>query len=191
VGRAQKSPTSIRKKLMVGLAALDPPYEGTTAPVGEFFKELLRATAYKRSQGRITRQVTFGALAVTVLLGVWRMSLTLRAALGAGEWAYLLHVPYTAWYYLPVRPAVVYYCLPAILLLVGWWTAYRAVNLPAFADFLIAVEAEMNKVSWPSRSELMRASMVVMASILFLGFILAGYDFLWIWMFHFLHFFSS
>ena len=34
--------------------------------------------------------------------------------------------------------------------------------MPAFADFLIAVEAEMNKVSWPTRHELIRASMVVM-----------------------------
>ena len=33
--------------------------------------------------------------------------------------------------------------------------------MPAFADFLIAVEAEMNKVSWPTRTELFRGSMVV------------------------------
>ncbi len=111
--------------------------------------------------------------------------------MGAGEWAYLFHVPYTTGYYLPVRPAVVYYCLPAIMLLAGWWASYRAVNLPAFADFLIAVEAEMNKVSWPSRSELMRASFVVLVSILFLGFVLAGYDFFWIWVFRFLHIYTS
>ena len=37
----------------------------------------------------------------------------------------------------------------ALLAVVGLWAAYRVVNLPAFADFLIAVEAEMNKVSWP------------------------------------------
>ena len=38
---------------------------------------------------------------------------------------------------------------------------FAIVNWPSFADFLIAVEAEMNKVSWPSRTELIRASMVV------------------------------
>ena len=31
----------------------------------------------------------------------------------------------------------------------GLWLGYRIVNVPQFADFLIAVEAEMNKVSWP------------------------------------------
>ena len=35
------------------------------------------------------------------------------------------------------------------LLMAGLWIGYRVVNLPSFADFLIAVEAEMNKVSWP------------------------------------------
>src|SRR3712207_7334919 len=31
------------------------------------------------------------------------------------------------------------------------WFAWRVVNMPTFADFLIATEAEMNKVSWTSR----------------------------------------
>ena len=53
---------------------------------------------------------------------------------------------------------------------VAGWICYRLVNFPGFADFLIAVEAEMNKVSWPTRTELFRASMVV----LFLIFSLAG-----------------
>jgi preprotein translocase subunit SecE len=75
---------------------------------------------------------------------------------------------------------------PAALMLAGLWIVYRSVNMPALADFLIAVEAEMNKVSWPSRGELMTASMVVLVCILFLGFLLAAYDFVWIWVFKFL-----
>ena len=59
------------------------------------------------------------------------------------------------------------------------WASYRLVNVPAFADFLIAVEAEMNKVSWPTRMELFRASMVVLIMMFALGFILAGYDIFW------------
>ena len=46
---------------------------------------------------------------------------------------------------------------PAPCCLVGVWLGYRLVNIPRFADFLIAVEAEMNKVSWPSRGELIRS----------------------------------
>ena len=59
------------------------------------------------------------------------------------------------------------------------WASYRVVNVPAFADFLIAVEAEMNKVSWPTRGELFRASMVVLILIFALAFVLAGFDMFW------------
>jgi preprotein translocase subunit SecE len=52
----------------------------------------------------------------------------------------------------------------------------RIVNLPSFADFLISVEAEMNKVSWPSRGELYRASLVVIVVIFLLTAILLAYD---------------
>jgi preprotein translocase subunit SecE len=58
--------------------------------------------------------------------------------------------------------------------------------MPAFADFLISVEGEMNKVSWPSRSELFRASIVVMVVIFFLAFLLYGYDVLLTWIKDFL-----
>jgi preprotein translocase subunit SecE len=51
--------------------------------------------------------------------------------------------------------------------------------MPSFADFLIAVEAEMNKVSWPTRTELFRSSMVVIFCILFLTVVLFGYDMFW------------
>jgi preprotein translocase subunit SecE len=50
------------------------------------------------------------------------------------------------------------------------------VNIPSFADFLISVEGEMNKVSWPSRGELFRASVVVILVIFFLAFLLFAYD---------------
>jgi preprotein translocase subunit SecE len=65
---------------------------------------------------------------------------------------------------------------------VGVWVAFRIVNVPSFADFLISVEAEMNKVSWPSRSELFRASMVVIVVIFLLTAILFTYDILLKWL---------
>ena len=37
------------------------------------FQEMLRSGVYKRSQGRITRQVTFAALA-WLAIGMWRLS---------------------------------------------------------------------------------------------------------------------
>jgi preprotein translocase subunit SecE len=124
--------------------------------VGAFFQELLHVGLYKRSQGRITRQVTFAALAVAIGLGLLRLSM-LMAGKGP-EYQFLL---------------------PGALLAAGAWASYRLVNVPAFADFLIAVEAEMNKVSWPTRTELYRASMVVIFVIFSLGILLAAYDYLW------------
>jgi preprotein translocase subunit SecE len=55
------------------------------------------------------------------------------------------------------------------------------VNYPPFADFLINVEAEMVKVSWPTRTELFRSSVVVMLTIFGLAAILALYDVFWQW----------
>jgi preprotein translocase subunit SecE len=139
--------------------------------VNVFLQELWRTGLYKRSQGKITRQVTFAALAVTCLLGFWRLSLVMRSFDVKGGSAN------SAWWC---------FALPAVLTLAGWWVAYRVVNWPMFADFLIAVEAEMNKVTWPGRSELTRASLVVLVSIIALGFILAAFDFLWLWIFNFI-----
>ena len=124
--------------------------------MGTFFQELFRVGIYKRTQGRITRQVTFAGLALAIALGLWRLS-TIMAGKGL-EYQF---------------------ALPGLLLLAGLWACYRVVNLPAFADFLIAVEAEMNKVSWPTRPELFRASMVVLLLIFSLAIILFGFDSFW------------
>ena len=66
-----------------------------------------------------------------------------------------------------------------VVLVVGSWLAYRIVNVPKFADFLIAVEAEMAKVSWPTRTELYRQSMVVIAVIFILVLLLFTFDLIW------------
>ena len=129
-----------------------------------YFNEFFRFNIYKGRQGAITRQVTFGALAIIVLYGLWRLSV----ALDVMKWS----------------PGISD-GVPAALAVIGLWAVFRAVNLPAFADFLIAVEAEMGKVSWPSRKELFRSSLVVVILILSLAFILACYDYIWITVFWF------
>ena len=42
--------------------------------MGMFFRELMRVGVYKGSQGRITRQVTFAALALAIALGLLKLS---------------------------------------------------------------------------------------------------------------------
>ncbi len=139
-----------------------------------FIQELTQATIYKRNQGRIARQVTFAALAVIMGLGLWRLSDSLSIA------------EQTA-----TRDMVLKYGLPGLLLALGLWVAYRVVNMPKFADFLIAVEAEMNKVSWPTRTELFRASMVVLVTIFVLAAMLWAFDVFWGWVFTFLGIFPE
>ena len=122
--------------------------------VGALVQELFQLGIYKRSQGRVARQVTFGAFAAIVALGAWRFSETGTTNLSK-------------------------YTIPLIILVAGCWICFRLVNYPRFADFLISVEAEMNKVSWPLRSQLFRAAIVVMLVIFILATILFCYDLLW------------
>ncbi len=122
-------------------------------------RELFSLGLYKRSQGRIARQVTFAAILLLAGIGAWRMGVYLRDNMSVHQGT-----------------------VTAIALatgLAGAWIGFRLVNLPNFADFLIAVEAEMNKVSWPTRTELFRSSLVVIFSILFLATILFAYDLFW------------
>ncbi len=96
---------------------------------------------------------------VIVALGCWRLS-----------------------QYYSDQTAVLQYFVPLGLLAVGLWASFRVVQMPAFADFLISVEGEMNKVSWPSRGDLFRASLVVILVIFFLAFLLFCYDLLLKWL---------
>jgi preprotein translocase SecE subunit len=70
--------------------------------------------------------------------------------------------------------------IPFLLAVAGGWVLFRLVNYPRFADFLISVEAEMDKVSWPRKAELKRATAVVLSTMLFLGFVLFAYDWIWV-----------
>jgi len=128
--------------------------------------ELFQTSVYKPNQGRIVRQLTALAIWVVVALGCWTLYGTLRASLESGS------------YMVPV--------IPAVLLAAGLWFGYRVVNWPRFADFLVAVEAEMNKVTWPGKDELIRASIVVMFTIFFLAVSLFAFDIIWQWFFSFI-----
>jgi len=72
--------------------------------------------------------------------------------------------------------------IPLILLALTVWAAYRAVNLPTFAEFLIATEAEMNKVSWTSRRRLFQDTVVVLVTTVVLTLFLLVVDLFWGWL---------
>jgi preprotein translocase subunit SecE len=128
-------------------------------------QELTHFSIYKGSQGRITRQVTGAVLLLAALIAAWRLNIWIE---GTNWWS--------GWEY----------AIPLLVAGVGAWAAFRAVNWPKFADFLIAVEAEMNKVSWPSKGELIRSSGVVIFVIFALAAVLFAYDFIWSLFFKFI-----
>ena len=53
-------------------------------------------------------------------------------------------------------------------------------NVPTFADFLIATEAEMNKVSWTTRKRLMQDTIVVLVTVFLFTMFLFVVDIIWI-----------
>jgi len=63
--------------------------------------------------------------------------------------------------------------VPLLLIMLALWGSWRIVNLPAFADFLIATEAELNKVSWATQRRLVQDTIVVLITVV----LLAGYLF--------------
>jgi preprotein translocase SecE subunit len=69
--------------------------------------------------------------------------------------------------------------LPLLLLALTVWFAWRVVNVPAFADFLIATEAEMNKVSWASRKRLFQDTIVVLVTVVLVAAFLLVADMVW------------
>ncbi len=52
--------------------------------------------------------------------------------------------------------------------------------MPVFADFLIATEAEMNKVSWTTRRRLIQDTIVVLVTVFLMTMFLFLVDIMWI-----------
>ena len=125
--------------------------------------ELFQIGSYKPSQGKTVRLVTSLTFGVIIALSAWQLYETLATSSEGLKWI-----------------------APGILLFVGWWLSWRVVQVPRFADFLIAVEAEMTKVSWPTQTELFRASAVVIFFIVSLAAVLFVFDLFWRSLFQFL-----
>jgi preprotein translocase subunit SecE len=71
------------------------------------------------------------------------------------------------------------YTVPLLLILGSIWLAWRTVNMPAFADFLIATEGEMNKVSWTTQKRLIQDTIVVLVTVFLMAVFLFVVDYGW------------
>jgi preprotein translocase subunit SecE len=128
------------------------------AGLGRFAANLLVAEPYKATQGwyaRLWTAIGLGALVASGLFALYRTQLQDQ-------------------YSQPVQ-----FGIPAALGALLGWLVYRTVHFPPFADFLIATEAEMNKVSWSTWPELKRATIVVLVTVLLLALYLFGVDLIW------------
>ncbi len=140
------------------------------------------AYSYKGNQGvRVRRGTIVGILAVGVsgiitmvthrLFGYERIDY-------ANDWYWML--PFsdpTIYVYLMFK---IHLILPIVFGVVLLWVAWRVVNIPAFADFLIATEAEMNKVSWTNRKRLVQDTIVCLVTVFLFTMFLFVVDIVWI-----------
>ena len=124
----------------------------------QFLLNLVSTDLYKPVQGRHARIYTAAALGVVVVLGLWRLYDTLNESPKAD----------------PLRRPR-WRCSGLVL----GWVIFRMVQYPPFVEFLIATEAEMNKVSWTSREDLYRATTVVLVTVTLMALYLFGVDWLW------------
>jgi preprotein translocase SecE subunit len=132
-------------------------------------------TAYKASQGlRVRRGTILGLLAVAAC-GIYTMLIRNKLE---GDWELLIpYVDEDDWVLvlLPWKK----YTLTLLLAAAALWIAWRVVSFPTFADFLIATEAEMNKVSWTTRRRLIQDTIVVLTTVFLLTIFLLIVDVLW------------
>jgi len=137
--------------------------------------EMFQGRLYKPNQGRVVRQVTGLAVALIFYAAAWRLHSTLLIDLGS---TLFLGVPGTE-VGMQISSSIVRLGVPILISLVGSWLAFRLMNWPPFANFLISVEAEMDKVSWANMEYLKRATVVVLVVMVFLGAYLFVWDILW------------
>lgn len=152
--------------------------------------------SHKRSQGKYVRRFTMVGILVLGATGAFSLfnakpfsvkptaetAAAAQAPATDGDFQPLSYqVPFVEGKTLPLVP-VADLTLPLLITLLTVWVAWRVVNVPTFGDFLIATEAEMNKVSWTSRKQLIKDTLVVLVFLLLLTLFLFLIDAFWSWL---------
>ena len=139
-----------------------------------------RNKGYKPNQGVRVRRLTI--LGILVLVGAGIYTLVSHNSL-VGDW--IVHLPFAKTEFGPRYVRLlpdIGLTVPLLLIGAGLWVAWRAVNYPTFADFLIATEAEMNKVSWSTRKRLVQDTIVVLTTVFLFAVFLLVVDQAWGWL---------
>ena len=110
---------------------------------------------YKRGQGKHTRLCSAFTAAIIAVLGCWRLYEKLQAT-DLGLWVETM--------------------VPAGLFVVFALLIFWLANKPSVADFMIAAEGEMKKVSWSSKQEIAVSTFIVIAVVLIMATLLGTTD---------------
>ncbi|NIA06240.1 MAG: preprotein translocase subunit SecE [Actinobacteria bacterium] len=111
---------------------------------------------YRKTQGRWTRLGTVTGVGILVVVGAWY-----------------------AWQQLAGLSPVVQTAVPLGIMAVCFYILLRVVNSKRAADFMIATEGEMKKVSWSSKKEIIGSTKVVIVVLMIMGAVLALVDLGW------------
>jgi preprotein translocase SecE subunit len=126
---------------------------------------------YKRGQGKYTRLCSAFAMAIVIGLGCLQLYYVLEAA----SWG----ISYKASMWIATM-------VPAGLFVILTLLVFWLVNKHKVADFLIAAEGEMKKVSWSSKQEIAVSTLIVIIVVIIMAILLGTADlsfqtfFLWL-----------
>jgi len=122
---------------------------------------------YKRGQGKYTRLGTFIGVMIVAVTGAGALSRKLAG-------------------YAVTREPVIRFGIPALLVVAAALLTFWIVNRAKSADFLIATEGEMKKVSWSSRKEIAGSTKVVIVTTFIMAALLFGVDMMFQFLFRWL-----
>ena len=133
-------------------------------------REIMAFDIYKRGQGKYTRLCSAFGAAIIVGLGCLRLYTKLQASdLGSRQMQVWIET-----------------MVPAGLFVVFALLIFWLVNKVTIADFMIAAEGEMKKVSWSSRKEIVVSTFIVIVVVILMAMLLGATDlsfgafFLWL-----------
>lgn len=138
---------------------------GAGRRLAPFLTNLARIEPYKPRQGVRSRTWTGAALGGVVVLGLWRFHEVLQDN-------------YTQ---------TTRFLIVALTAAIFGWLIYRTLNFPPFVDFLTDTEVEMKKVSWTSKDDLYRATMVVLTTVVLMSVFLFLVDQIWVRLLEMIH----
>ncbi|MBL8890431.1 MAG: preprotein translocase subunit SecE [Planctomycetaceae bacterium] len=141
------------------MSSVAKPKDGEESVMSQITGAILSASVFKPNQGRVVRQATFFGLWLLFSLLLWLFADAIVDWFQGGDAAY--------------------YSTAFGVILLAFWFGFRSVNIPAFTDFLIGVEAEMRKVTWPTRTELIAGAAVVLFVVVSLAVLMFGFDLIW------------